>query len=158
MRDSRSTSEKQTQRASTRSRAVFFEKVSVYGPKMMCETSERGTAGTRTRAMSSSQGQAQPGQAQHGAGGCACPTACGLVWGGGAWRAPEEKRENDALFIRPRAPPPLPKLPLDDVPPREDAELPSPGCTTSVLPTAFHFSERPSLDSTSHFRPRLARP
>ena len=64
VRDSRSTSEKQTQRASTRSRAVFFEKVSVYGPKMMCETSERGTAGTRTRAMSSSQGQAQPGQVQ----------------------------------------------------------------------------------------------
>ena len=98
VRDSRSTSEKQTQRASTRSRAVFFEKVSVYGPKMMCETSERGTAGTRTRAMSSSQGQAQPGQAQHGAGGCAGPTACGLVWG--RWclaRTGREARERRAL-------------------------------------------------------------
>ena len=46
--------------------------------------------------MSSSQGQAQPGQAQHGAGGCAGPTACGLVWGrgclAGTGREPRERR------------------------------------------------------------------
>ena len=48
--------------------------------------------------MSSSQGQAQPGQAQHGAGGCAGPTACGLVWG--RWclaRTGREARERRAL-------------------------------------------------------------
>ena len=48
--------------------------------------------------MSSSQGQAQPGQAQHGAGGCAGPTACGLVWG--RWclaRTGREPRERRAL-------------------------------------------------------------
>ena len=68
VRDSRSTSEKQTQRASTRSRAVFFENVSVYGPKMMCETSERGTAGTRTRAIElfAGPGAAGPGATRGG--------------------------------------------------------------------------------------------
>ena len=45
VRDSRSTREKQTHRWSTRSCADFFEKVSVYGPYMMCETSDRGTVG-----------------------------------------------------------------------------------------------------------------
>ena len=48
--------------------------------------------------MSSSQGQAQPGQAQHGAGGCTGPTACGLVWG--RWclaRTGREARERRAL-------------------------------------------------------------
>ena len=48
--------------------------------------------------MSSSQGQAQPGQAQHGAGGCAGPNACGLVWG--RWclaRTGREARERRAL-------------------------------------------------------------
>ena len=48
--------------------------------------------------MSSSQGQAQPGQVQHGAGGCAGPTARGLVWG--RWclaRTGREARERRAL-------------------------------------------------------------
>ena len=96
VRDSRSTSEKQTQRASTRSRAVFFEKVSVYGPKMMCETSESGTAGTRTSELFAGSGAAGPGAARGG--GCAGPTACGLVWG--RWclaRTGREARERCAL-------------------------------------------------------------
>ena len=108
--------------------------------------------------MSSWQGQMQAGQAQQGR--AAAQALKRAVWYRecGVWRAPEEKRENDALFIRPRALLPPPKLPLDDVLPREDVALPSPGCTTSVLPTERHFSESPSFDSTSHLRPRLARP
>ena len=114
--------------------------------------------------VSSWQGQMQPGPGATREGGCAGRAAAQALqragWSveGGVWRAPEEKRENDALFIRPRALLPPPKLPLDDVLPREDVALPSPGCTTSVLPTERHFSESPSFDSTSHLRPRLARP
>jgi hypothetical protein len=37
-------------------------------------------------------------------------------------------------------------------------ELPSPGATTSCVPTLRHRSSIPSFESTTHRRPRFARP